>query len=171
MIKKDVIYIGIVFLIFAALKFAYAFVDTSTLQFLLAPTNKLIEVITGSDAVYSSGIGYFHPHLNIVIDKSCSGYNFWLIGFLMISFVLIKSRILQFWKILPLTLIISYLITILANVSRISGYMVLMKSGLTEYLDSGNSWLHQAEGIFVYFSFLVMSFFILNHTITKIKQE
>lgn len=169
MIKRDIIYIAICFLVFAIFKFIYVFLDTDLLQFLLMPTNKLIEVITGSQGEYSCGTGYFHPQLNIVVDKSCSGYNFWLIGFLLASFVLIKSQKVQFIWIIPTALLASYVFTILANVSRISGYMLLMKSGLVQYFDAGNTWLHQTEGIFVYLSFLIMFFFALNYTINKIK--
>lgn len=171
MIKRDIIYIAICFLVFAVLKFVYAFVDTDTLQFLLMPSNKLIEIITGSKAIYSASAGYFHSQLNIVIDKSCSGYNFWLIGFLMASFLLIRSQSVKFIWVIPVALLASYLFTVLANVSRISGYMLLMRSGSTQYFDSGNTWLHQAEGIFVYLSFLIMFFFALNYTVTKIKSE
>lgn len=169
MIKREIIYVAICFLIFAVLKFINVFLDTDMLQFLLMPSNKLIEIITGSKAIYSSGAGYFHAQLNIVVDKSCSGYNFWLIGFLMSSFVLIKSQSVKFIWIIPLALLASYVFTIFANVSRISGYMLLMKSGVVQNLDAGNTWLHQAEGIFVYLFFLIMFYLTIHYTITKIK--
>lgn len=171
MIKKDVIYIGVCFAIFACLRFAFSFLDTEMMQFLLMPTNKLIEVIVGSNGEYIDGVGYFHSQLNIVINKSCSGYNFWLIGFLMASFVLIKSQKINFLLTIPLALVISYMVTILANVSRIAGYILLMKGKLPQYIDPNGTWLHQMEGIFVYLSFLILFFLTLNYTITKIKDN
>lgn len=171
MIKKDIIYIGVCFVIFACLRFAFSFLDTEMMQFLLMPTNKLIEVIVGSNGEYIDGVGYFHSQLNIVINKSCSGYNFWLIGFLMASFVLIKSQKINFLLTIPLALVISYMVTILANVSRIAGYILLMKGKLPQYIDPNDTWLHQMEGIFVYLSFLILFFLTLNYTITKIKEN
>lgn len=171
MIKKDIIYIGVCFVIFACLRFAFSFLDTEMMQFLLMPTNKLIEVIVGSNGEYIDGVGYFHSQLNIVINKSCSGYNFWLIGFLMASFVLIKSQKINFLLTIPLALVISYMVTLLANVSRIAGYILLMKGKLPQYIDPNDTWLHQMEGIFVYLSFLILFFLTLNYTITKIKEN
>lgn len=171
MVEKDVIYIGVCFVIFACLRFAFSFLDTEMMQFLLMPTNKLIEVIVGSKGEYIDGVGYFHSQLNIVINKSCSGYNFWLIGFLMASFVLIKSQKINFLLTIPLALVISYIVTILANVSRIAGYILLMKGKLPQYIDPNGTWLHQMEGIFVYLSFLILFFLTLNYTITKIKDN
>ncbi|PXV61993.1 exosortase K [Dysgonomonas alginatilytica] len=171
MVKREIIYIGICFLIFACLRFVFAFLDANMMQFLLMPTNKLIEIIIGSKAVYIDEVGYFHSQLNIVINKSCSGYTFWLIGFLMASFVLIKSQKINFLLIIPLSLFLSYVATLLANVSRITGYILLMRGKLPQYIDPTGTWLHQMEGIFVYLSFLILFFFILNYTITKIKDN
>lgn len=171
MINKGVIHIAICFFIFACLRFIFSFLDADTMRFLLMPTNKLIEVIIGSKAVYMGGVGYFYSQLNIVINKSCSGYNFWLIGFLLASFVLIRSQKINFLWVILLALLSSYLVTILANVSRIIGYIILMKSRLPQYIDPDGTWLHQMEGIFVYFSFLILFFFLLNYTITKIKDN
>lgn len=171
MVKKDVIYIGICFLIFACMRFVYSYMDTDMVQFLVIPTNKLIEIIIGSKGVYVDEVGYYHSQLDIVINKSCSGYNFWLIGFLMASFVLIKSQKVNFLLTIACALVASYLFTILANVSRIVGYILLMKGRLPQYIDPNGTWLHQMEGIFVYLSFLILFFFILNYTITKIKDN
>ena len=57
--------------LFVLLKIGYTFVGNNDLTFLLKPTDKLVELLTGSRAVYTTENGYFHSALNIVIEKSC----------------------------------------------------------------------------------------------------
>jgi hypothetical protein len=41
--------------------------------------------LTGSHSVYISDKGYYHDNLNILIEKSCSGFNFLLLCFCMLT--------------------------------------------------------------------------------------
>ena len=65
---------GIIFLL---LKLGHSMADHNALQFLLWPTSKLVALMTGASSSYLPEGGYFHAQLNIVINKSCSGFNFW----------------------------------------------------------------------------------------------
>lgn len=165
--NKNHFYLGISLLIFIILRIVYSYLNISDLSFLLKPSSMAVEIITGTNAIYDIAIGYFHPELDIIIDKSCSGYNFWLISFLMINFLLLKSNITKKWLVIPLSLIISYVLTILANVSRITGYIIIMNNDIPPLLDPNNTWLHQVEGIVVYLTFLVLFYFCLNYIINK----
>ncbi len=165
--KKNVIYMLIGFGLFVALKFIYSYLDTNQLLFLLKPTNMGVSAFTGAVSVFKDGVGYFYPQLNIVINKSCSGYTFWLICFLMTTFVLIQTDKIRKLLTIPIALVLSFLVTILANISRICGYIWLMKRGVAERFDADNTWLHESEGIFVYLSFLIIFYFILNTIINK----
>lgn len=165
--KKNVIYMLIGFGLFVALKFIYSHLDTNQLLFLLKPTNMGVSAFTGAVSVFKDGVGYFYPQLNIVINKSCSGYTFWLICFLMTAFVLIQTDKIRKLLTIPIALVLSFLVTILANISRICGYIWLMRRGVAERFDADNTWLHEAEGIFVYLSFLIIFYFILNTIINK----
>lgn len=169
--KNKIIVSILCFCIFAGLKLAYPRMDTGNILFLLGPTNKAIELISGSDAIYDSVSGYFHPQINMVINKSCSGYNFLLISFLMISFLFVKTGIVKKWLVIPVSFLLAYTITLIANISRITGYMLIMNIGT--YSSSGfpDKLLHQVEGIFVYLSFLIFAYLLLNHIINKIQHN
>jgi exosortase K len=159
------------FCIFAGLKLAYPHLDTDNIRFLLGPTNKAIELISGSDAIYNSASGYFYPQINMVINKSCSGYNFLLISFLMIAFVFIKTSIIKKWLVIPVSFLLAYASTLIANISRITGYMLIMNIGAYSSFGLPDKPMHQVEGIFVYLSFLIFGYLLLNQIINKIQRN
>ncbi len=142
--------------------------EVDDIRFLIAPTDAILEVFTGAKSIYKSNIGYYFSQLNIVIDKSCSGFNFLLICFLMVSFVLLKSGIVRNWLVIPLSVLIAYATTIIANVSRIVGYLTIMDNNINIAIDPKDEWLHQAEGIFVYLFFLILLYFMINQVIKKL---
>lgn len=168
--KNNIIWFGICFLIFATLKYLFRCMDVDYIRFLIFPTSIILEIVTGAKAVYEDGAGYFYSDLNIIIDKSCSGFNFLLISFLMTAFIFLRQTFTKKWIVIPLSFAIAYLITIIANVSRITGYLAIMRGSLPQLLDANDSWLHQAEGVFVYLFFLILLYFILNH-ITNIRNS
>jgi exosortase K len=75
---------------FILLKAGYTFAGNDNLIFLLSPTDKLVGLLTGSHSVYLTESGYFHSALNITVDKSCSGFNLWVLSFLVFSYLLLK---------------------------------------------------------------------------------
>lgn len=156
-------------LIYVIAKLWFREAANDDLLFLLTPTNWGVELFTNSQTAYTAEYGYYYSALNISIEKSCSGFNFLLIAFLMISYIFASSKRINVLFILPFSLLLAYLATILANISRIAIYIVLMKQDLTSLLDPNDTWLHRAEGILVYFSFLLIIYFILTHLITKLK--
>ncbi|MDR2948351.1 MAG: exosortase K [Prevotella sp.] len=168
--KTNIILFLICLTIFTALKLAFPYLETDALRFLLAPTNKIIEFIFGSTATYNSETGYFHPYLNMVINKSCSGLNFYLISFLMYSYLIIKLGLTKKWLSIPSALVLAYITTILANVSRIAGYVIIMNTESSLFSLSEMSWLHQAEGIFVYLAFLILAYITFNYITNKIER-
>ncbi|SBW05187.1 exosortase K [uncultured Dysgonomonas sp.] len=159
------------FCIFAGLKLAYPHLETDNIRFLLSPTNKAIELISGSDAIYNNASGYFYPQMNMVINKSCSGFNFLLISFLMIAFVFIKTSIIKGGLVIPISFLLAYMITLIANISRITGYMLIMNTGFYSASGLPDKLIHQAEGIFVYLSFLIFGYLLLNQIINKIQRN
>jgi len=46
--------------------------------------------------------GYFHSKLNIVIEKSCSGFNFWILCFMVFAYLGLKYFDKPLHKILTL---------------------------------------------------------------------
>ena len=165
--KKEIIYLALALLTFIALKFMYSHLDVEDVRFLLTPTNWGVSMLGGSSASFDAAHGYYHPQLNMVIDKSCSGYTFWLICFLMTVFVAIRSPKIPKPLAIPMSLLLAYIVTIVANVSRITGYLMLTRNGIATHLDAENKWLHEAEGIFVYLSFLIAFYLLFNHLTNK----
>nr|WP_321224813.1 exosortase K [uncultured Psychroserpens sp.] len=163
---RNRIYYSIAFMLFITLKFAFLKADNEMLQFMLKPISLLITFITNNEAVYDFNDGYFHRNLNIIIDKSCSGINFWLIGFMVCVLSLISKQNTHLKKIIafPLAFILSYILTLFANTSRILTSIFIENNTSISY-----SWLHQAQGVFIYLFFLIIFYLLINYLLSKSK--
>ncbi len=166
--KKNIPYYFITIAVFIAFKLFYTQAENNSLRFLLKPTDKLVAFMTNSKSQYLSESGYFHKELNIIIDKSCSGFNFWMVSFLMLTFLGFKfifkrtNRLL----IIPIVLAISYAFTILVNTSRIL-FSIMVTTAQVQFTEKKFSWLHQAEGIFMYLSFLILIYLAVEYILKK----
>ncbi|WP_412468016.1 exosortase K [Pedobacter sp. KLB.chiD] len=163
--KKDQAYIFylISILSFVAIKFSYNAIDVAGLSFILRPTDYFVSIITNSNSVFIQGLGYYHQDLNITVEKPCSGFNFLSISFLIIYCLCVsylkslKSRCLAF----PVSFLFSWLSTIFVNTSRISTSIFISKSFIVP--KHHQAFIHQAEGIFIYLLFLILSYRLINH--------
>jgi len=163
-LNKSTLYYVLVLLGFIGLKFVYTITDNNMLLFLIKPTNSLVSMIQSSSWVYTNDAGFYHETLNIIIDKSCSGFNFMILCYTVFSFTFlkfIKQGIFQLLSI-PVSLILAYIITILVNTSRISISILIEKK-----INLQLSWLHEAQGVFIYLSFLIGFYMVLNHLLTQ----
>lgn len=159
---------------FLATKYAYTKSDAEDLKLILSPTNKLVEWVTNTTSVFSRQNGYFNAALNITIDKSCSGFNFYILLFLVISFAVIqlvkKPKIRAI--VLVFTVMISYMITVFVNTSRI----LIAINTSQHFPDSSTQypWLHQVQGTIIYLTFLIV-FYLLSiktlHHLNAISHE
>ena len=160
--KKDLIYYLLAIIVFVILKMSFTWTDNKDLDFLLGPTDNLISLATSSNSQIVDDGSYFHQRLNILIDKSCSGFNFLILCFLMLVFVSIKNVPDTNYKILifPLVLVLSYSSRILFSVF-INEFLASIE--VVEYI-----WLHQAEGAFVYLFSLVLIYMSYEKLIKKV---
>jgi exosortase K len=160
--NKNIPYYLTVVGLFILLKYGYTLADNNDLAFLLKPTDKLVGLLTGSHSVYLSESGYYHDQLNILIDKSCSGFNFWILGFLLFTYSSIKffdktsNKIL----IIPIALIGAYLLTIFVNTSRIFASIVV-QSQTKNILFNQQHILHESIGIITNLTFLILAYIII----------
>ncbi len=171
MIKNiNIPYYVILIIIFILLKFIYTSLETNDLLFLLKPTSQVIEMLTNSDSQFISEEGYFNQKLNILINKSCSGVNFWLLCFVMLSFLAIKYYKKRSIKLIsiPVILFASYLLTIFVNSSRILFSIFIHKLKIP-IIEHQKDWTHQAEGTFVYLSFLIIFYLTFEFYLIKKK--
>lgn len=156
--------------LFILLKFAFTLAGNADLAFLLGPTAKLVELLTGSHSVLLADGEYYYEGLNILIDKSCSGFNFWVLCFLVFSYPAIKYPAGPLHKILaiPAALLCAYLLTIFANASRIFASVIVQAQ--TKVLFAGQQHLiHEAVGVITNLSFLVLTYYLIEKVLAHKK--
>ena len=148
--------------LFILLKFGYTLAKNNDLTFLIKPTDKLVGLLTCSHSVYLAKSGYYHEHLNIVIDKSCSGFNFWILCFLLFTYLTVRHFNKTLNKILsiPTALIGAYLLTIFVNTSRIFASIVV-QSQTKKILLNHQHILHEAIGIITNLTFLILAYVLI----------
>lgn len=166
--NKNLLYYLLSIGIFLLLKLGYTFADNNSLFFLLKPTDKLVSFLTGSSSVYLVSNGYYNDKLNILIDKSCSGFNFWILCFLVFTYLTIKYLDKPIHKILsiPAALFSAYCVTIFVNTSRIYASIIVQhqtKNILLNY----QPLIHEAVGIITNLSFLILAFYLLEKFLTN----
>ncbi len=165
---RAILYYSIAAGIFFTLKFGYTQAENDDLTFLLKPTDKFVGFLTGSNSVYEIDKGYFHNQLNIYIDKSCSGFNFWILSFLMLAFLGLKNLDSEIKKVLtiPLALVAGYLLTIFVNTSRIFASIIIQNQKINIFEIQPHI-IHEAIGIITNLSFLILAYYITNRILIK----
>lgn len=148
--------------LFILLKFGFTLAENNDLIFLLKPTDKLVGFLTGSKSIFITGSGYFHEHLNIIIDKSCSGFNFCILCFLLFTFLTVKYFDKTLNKILtiPAALIGAYLLTIFVNSFRIFTSIVV-QTQTKDILLYQQHILHEAIGVITNLTFLILAYVLI----------
>jgi len=166
--NKNIPYYIIAFILFIVLKLGYRYAGAEDLDFLLNPTNKIISLLTGLHATYTQDSGYYYEQLNIVIDKSCSGYNFCLLSFLMFTFLLIKHTTSRIQKLITLwvSMVGAYLLTIGVNSARIFTSITIQRQDIS-ILHIDPSITHQAIGIITNLTFLTLMYLLIKRVLTK----
>lgn len=170
-INRNFPYYIIAVIIFIALKFLYTQSTNNDLLFILAPTDILVSIITGTYSVYQPEAGFMHDQLNIVVGKSCAGINFMLLSFITLSFVTIRRPEKSIYKalVIPATLIFAYIFTIFTNTCRIVVSIHVQHLADTFYMVRPHELLHEATGIAINLSFLVLLFYFAEKSINKRK--
>lgn len=153
-------YYIIAFALFILLKFIYASANNNDVFFLTKPLDSIISFVLDSESTYYQNTGFYHKAMHITIDKSCSGFNFLLLAFLITYFSslkILKSNVLKIIGI-PLALFMAYVFTLFVNASRILTSILIQNKTNLNY-----SWLHEAQGTFIYVSFLIILYLFINH--------
>ena len=157
--------------LFVLLKAGFTFAGNNDLIFLLKPTDKFVGLWMSSQSVYLAECGFFHENMNIVIDKSCSGFNFWVLCFLLFAYLGLKYVDKHLYKILtiPTALLCAYWLTVFANASRIVASIAVRNQTIGIFPDR-QPLIHEIVGITTYFSFLVLTYYLIE-TIFKHKND
>ena len=162
-IKKNIPYYLIAAGLFILLKIGFRLADNNDLAFLLKPTEKLVGILTGSHSVYLPDSGYFHEKTNIIIDKSCSGFNFWVLGFLLFAYLFLKHFDGFIGKILsiPTALIGAYLLTVIVNTSRIFA-SIIVRNQTESIFPNQQPIIHETIGITTILTFLILAYILID---------
>ncbi len=155
-----------------ALKLFYSTASANQLRWILAPTTKLVELVTGTDFTFESHAGYMSSDHTFLIAASCAGVNFLMTSFLMLSLrQLWQDRLQKLpWRFIPVAALVAYLATLVANTFRI---LVALQLRSPEFSSSTSNTLltpaqlHRFEGIFVYFGFLLLLFLVSEKVICR----
>lgn len=161
--KNNTLYYLAAIVLFIGLKWAHTQLDTRHLFFLLRPVAWLVGLFTGASYTCLPDTGaYEYPSLSIVIDKSCSGFNFGLLCTLMLVFQLLHVARRFFYKMTVFlgAFFAAYVLTIFANSSRIYAAIIL-QGQLCGHNGCESGILHQAIGIVVYLSALIAIYLIV----------
>jgi exosortase K len=155
------------------LKYGYSMADNDNLIFLLKPIDKIVGLLTGSHSVYFSEKGYYHANLNILIEKSCSGFNFMLLCYGMLFFLLLKYIENPFFKslIIPVSLIISYVLTIFINSSRIFSSIIIQHQANIFLPDRPHLIIHEIVGVITNLTFLILIYYFSEKFLTNKFQD
>ncbi len=142
-------------LIAVALKLFFRVADHGDLIWVLSPTTKIVESFTGVRFLFDPLKGYTAVNDLLVIGKECSGVNFFVISFCMTVFAFMRYIRTRKFAALVGFFTATWFVTFSVNASRI-----IIAIALRDLNNAGTlpaiSWMHQAEGTIVYFSFLVL---------------
>jgi exosortase K len=136
-----------------SLKSFYSTASADQLRWILAPTAALVELVSGVSFEFESRAGYLSSDRSFLIASSCAGVNFLITAFLMLTLRRIVRDHSQhrYWGLIPAALVFAYLVTLVANTTRIA---------IALRLQPMSDQLHRLEGIVVYFGFLLLLFVI-----------
>ena len=139
------------------LKRHYADARADDLRWVLSPTARLVEVMTGATFERVPGEGHFSRERLFLIEKSCAGINFMIAAFGVLVFALLHrvGTGMSGARLLGVSLLASYGAAVLVNAARIAGAMWLgPRSAATSMFGAAD--VHRVEGIAVYFGGLVL---------------
>ncbi len=159
--KKSIVKFGFILLLMLSLKAIYSASTLEQLRYFMYPMIPFIELFSQTAFYWIPEVGY-SSSLNIIIEKSCAGGNFFIICFAFLSFKLWKFQsFLQFSLRIFFLGICSYLIMILANTARIvSAIKLAQLDATTTFIDPKTA--HLALGSILY----VLTLLFINPLIT-----
>lgn len=149
-----------------ALKQFYSTASADQLRWILAPTTACVELVSGSSFTFESHAGYISPDRSFLIAAPCAGVNFLITAFLMLAMRKLLSDPSKkiAWGFIPTAATIAYLVTLVANTTRIFVALRLKRAEIG-WLDPDQ--LHRFEGIFIYFAFLLLLFAVSERMSSK----
>jgi len=145
-----------------ALKQYYSTATADELRWILAPTTFIVELLSGRSFQFESYTGYMSSDHTFVIAVPCAGVNFLIMAFVMLTLRRLWEGRFEgvSWRFLPVSIAIAYVTTVITNAVRICVALEIQRRSFEVSGLSANQ-LHRAEGIVVYFGFLMLLFVVM----------
>lgn len=132
----------------------------SDLVWILSPTACLVSAFTGLQFFFDPAKGYVNFENAVVIGTSCAGVNYLVIALCMTIFSFVPRFTRYKVPAFAVLILAAYAVTVMVNSFRITGGIALLHAA-RHFPFAGTDAVHEAEGIFVYFSFLVLYYGLL----------
>jgi exosortase K len=143
--------IAVVLAVLYAGKHYYSNASAGELGWILAPTAKLVSLLSGAHFVYEAGAGWVDRNVTFIIAPACAGVNFALAAFLALTIGWLSS--MRTWrttvKRLLLAASLAYVATLVVNTLRIV-IAIALHRGTIDVGDYDHAEIHRIEGIVVY---------------------
>ncbi len=123
---------------------------------LVYPTQAVVSIFSGIDFTPLATSSYRNFATGIVIDRSCAGMTFLLISWVVCCIAVRRIPVTYQLTLLPLLLLAGFIVTLLANISRIVCSIFAVKMAMVLFPGFP---VHTAIGITVYLTYL-LSFYI-----------
>jgi exosortase K len=156
-VKTKLCVVAVVVLVVWGMKRYNADSRPDDLWWILSPTAKLVEAMTGTRFTMSPGEGYVSRERLFLIEKSCAGINFMIAAFGMSVFALFRrvGSAVSAAAVLGLAFAVSYAAAVFVNAARITIAMLMAAHPIAlSALTAAD--VHRIEGIVVYFGGLAL---------------
>ena len=158
-LRKLTLLDGVLFLgtlcIVVWLKLSLTLSAPAELAWILSPTMYMVKAFTGMQFFFDPAKGYINNETAVVIGTSCSGVNYLIIALCMTLFSFVPRFTGQKLPVCAVLILAAYIVTVMVNSFRIIGSIALLHAARQFKFVITDS-VHEAIGIFVYFSFLVL---------------
>ena len=168
--RKAAVQFVIVLAAAAALKQFYSTASANELRWILWPTARLTELVTGTQFTFETFAGYISSDRSFLIASACAGVNFLIAAFLMLSFrTLWISRMTGMkWRSLLFAATDAFAVTVIANTVRISSALWLNRER-QGFAGLDRDEIHRLDGILIYFGFLLLLFVTVEKVVGRTK--
>ncbi len=161
---------GVAAAIALGLKYIHTYLSIDYLLFILKPVASLVEKAMNSPFDYYPELGYVSDKLSVVIGRECAGINFFIVIFLMLTISFAAKVRGRKDKPLLMTyfLAVSYIVTIIANASRIITSILVLRLGIAADIKQAVL-LHQSVGVIFYFVYLACTYYLFSYLIKRME--
>jgi len=167
-LDKSIFYFFIIG-IYLSFKYLHRLADSNELLFLFSPVSKVIQLVSGYSYSIMLDGSFGFSELNIIIDKSCSGFNLFALCFILLSCLMVQhfDKTVQHISALVIAGIVAYFFTIAVNATRIL-VSISLEEQIASLFSIESNIAHTLIGITNNLSFLILIYLIAENFLIKL---